>query len=115
MATLKFLWTDDEGCEIEEQLAAKWEICDTCEGEGKHCQHLGAITQSEFSQWDQEEINSYFSGGYDKQCDDCKGLGKVLAYDWDAIDPEIVKKIEEQQEEDRRYQRERESERRMGC
>jgi len=113
--TLDFSYTDEEGTEITEALPAIWEICDTCSGDGHHCQHLGAITESEFSQWDQDEVGSYFSGGYDKTCEECKGKGKVLAFNLDAISSEMQKLIFEAEEEDRRDRMERESERRMGA
>jgi RecJ-like exonuclease len=56
----------------------KWQICSTCEGEGKHSRHLGAYTSDEFHrEFDDESAEHYFSGDYDKPCGDCEGTGKV--------------------------------------
>ncbi len=55
-----------------------WEICCNCSGEGKHSNHIGAITSSELSQdWSDEDLESYKNGAYDKSCAVCYGTGKV--------------------------------------
>lgn len=52
---------------------APWMICDACGGEG-HRDTLGVINPEE---WDEDELENYFAGGYDKSCDVCGGSGKV--------------------------------------
>lgn len=55
-----------------------WVICPTCSGDGKHSQHLGSYTQSEFDDaFDPEEQEEYFAGAYDTICQTCRGQGKL--------------------------------------
>jgi len=99
---------------ITADLPAKWEICSNCEGEGKHSQHLGAITESERADWSDEELSSYFAGHYDITCECCKGSGKVLVLDLDALDADERKDVQDQLKENEDYARAREAEIRMG-
>lgn len=55
----------------------RWAICDGCEGEGKHSKGLGCISSEEMDDWSPEEKQDYFSGKYDRRCEDCGGSGKV--------------------------------------
>ena len=48
--------------------------CPDCRGEGKHSQHLGVINHDE---WEDEELDRYFSGKYDRTCRGCGGQGTV--------------------------------------
>ena len=58
---------------------AKWVICGACEGEGTSSAHLGAITSDEWNgpDWDDDSREDYLEGRYDKQCEKCRGTGKV--------------------------------------
>lgn len=59
-------------------MALKWEICDSCEGDGKSSAYLGSFTRDEFDEhFDAEEADDYFAGRYDRRCEDCDGSGKV--------------------------------------
>ncbi len=77
-------WVDDTDGEHQEtdKLPAKWIICPTCNGEGKHSLHLGAITEEDRDRdWSQDEFEDYTLGGYDRRCEDCEGSGKLLMVD----------------------------------
>lgn len=60
-----------------------FEICQICDGHGKHSQHLGSFTKDEFDQAfdDEESRQNYFDGAYDRPCEPCKGSGKVWVDD----------------------------------
>lgn len=63
-------------------ISAKYEVCPTCEGRGKHVNpsiDCGGITESEWAEWGHEERDMYTSGGYDVICNQCNGLRVVLA------------------------------------
>lgn len=80
--------TDDEGVEIE--LPTCWEICPECNGEGKHSHAVdgNGITSSEWEEWDDEDREFYFRGGYDKICEVCHGSGKIAVVDTEHLSPE---------------------------
>lgn len=52
---------------------APWIICEECSGEGT-VNMLGVINPEE---WDEDELEGYFAGQYDKQCPTCKGRGSM--------------------------------------
>jgi len=120
MATINFTYTDNtpegDGAEVTEALPARWEICHVCEGDGKHSRDIGAITESERqNDWTPEEFDGYLAGAYDKTCDDCKGTGKALALDLNAItDPATLKDVKRQLRQTRRFAQERAHEIAMG-
>ena len=98
-------------------VPAKWEICDECEGHGKHSRHLGAFTGSEFAEEfpDEESRRDYFSGAFDKRCGACKGTGKVLVVDRDGCDADDLAAIDKADDEERGYLAMQASERRFGA
>ena len=64
-------------------VPGQWVICPNCSGDGRHAKHLGFFTQAEFNECfdDAESRGRYFGGGYDKQCEECHGAGKMVAPD----------------------------------
>jgi hypothetical protein len=89
--------TDEEGtfdAEIEVEFPAKWEICQRCEGDGHHSNPSidgNGITSSEWAEWDDEEKDTYMSGGYDIPCEaKCSG-GKALVVDTENLNDEQKK------------------------
>lgn len=85
--TIKVQTADVEHGDDEDRfvlLPANWEICGTCRGNGQHSLRLGAITGSEWAEWDQDEQENYMSGMYDEQCGSCEGKGRVLVVDREA-------------------------------
>jgi DnaJ-class molecular chaperone len=60
------------------QFTGPWVICGRCNGDGSHSHRLGAISAEEMAHdWDEEEQERYFAGGYDETCEECDGTGKV--------------------------------------
>jgi hypothetical protein len=51
--------------------------CYDCTGTGKTSAHLGVIDPSD---WDDEELAFYMSGGYDKPCASCHGTGRQTVH-----------------------------------
>lgn len=106
--------TNDEGEDIE--LPTQWAICSECNGDGKHSQRLGAITQSERERdWDEESWETYLRGGYDRTCDSCSGSGKVLEVDVDKLTPEQGRLWVAWVEDEAEYRQMRRMERDMGA
>lgn len=58
----------------------RWAICAQCDGHGTRDNPAfsNGITSSEWSEWDPDERETYFSGAYDVPCGDCSGSGKVV-------------------------------------
>jgi hypothetical protein len=107
---------DEDGDSAEIELPACWEICDTCDGEGKHSHDFGAITSTEWAEdWSPEEQDEYMHGAYDRKCERCHGTGKVLVVDRAACTVEQNVALDERDEELAYQKAERAAERRMGC
>lgn len=84
----------------------KWEICPRCSGNGTTTRHLGGFTASEWAEacdGDPDFEENYFSGAYDRPCDECNGSGKVKVVDTDQLTPEQLEAYRQEQE-DRRYE-----------
>lgn len=82
MPTIKWRHTDDDDVEHEVALPGRWKICPTCNGDGKHSRHLGAITEEDRERdWSQDEWEGYVAGSYDTGCEECRGTGKVAVID----------------------------------
>jgi hypothetical protein len=87
-----FLMEDDDGNEIE--LPTRWEVCPECDGNGSSSSHLGAITESDWSEWDPDDRADYFAGKYDRTCDVCRGTGLVTQVDESKLTPEELQRYE---------------------
>ncbi len=89
------------------ELPARYEICERCRGEGHHSNPSidgNGITSSEFAEWDEDEVEGYFSGRYDIACEERCDNGKALVVDEQRLTrfQRIIFKAWEQSEEDRR-------------
>jgi hypothetical protein len=88
---------DDEGFFDEEvEIPFKFEVCETCHGKGTHVNpsiDSHGITQDEWSEWDDEEREGYFSGMYDVECYECGGDRVVPCQDYDKMTKELGDKI----------------------
>lgn len=63
---------------------SKYQVCPRCEGEGTHTNPSidgNGITSSEWAEWDEEDREMYMTGGYDVQCELCKGQRVVTVTD----------------------------------
>lgn len=81
------IW-NPEGEEVETDFPAKFDVCGTCEGRGSHVNpsiDRNGITEEEFNE-DPDFRESYFSGAYDMQCVECKGLRVVPVVNLEACD-----------------------------
>jgi DnaJ-class molecular chaperone len=104
---------DDETGE-ERALPTCWEICDACRGNGTTTRHIecdgGGFTASEWAEACYEDPDfreDYFSGVYDRACDECRGSGKVQVVDEDALSEEDRKAWDEQEQAEREIEAER--------
>jgi len=71
-------------------LPAKAQICDLCEGRGKHVNpsiDAHGIGAEEFAE-DPDFMEDYFSGTYDVHCTQCRGRGSILVPDADRCTPQ---------------------------
>jgi DnaJ-class molecular chaperone len=112
------LGDEDQGEESRVvSLPTKFKVCPTCEGRGKHCQHLGAFTQDEMDEHGPDFREDYMAGVYDKTCETCDGQRVVAVVDRDAIavsrNPDFTMALEQydrEQEADREWRAEQEAE-----
>lgn len=98
-------------------LHLKWEVCGTCNGQGKHVNpsiDCHGISQEEFDDDPQFE-EEYFSGTYDVECSECHGRTTSLAIDESKTKREALKAAQDWWDEEDAYHRECEAERRMGA
>lgn len=79
--TMPITMADENGDETTVALPAKWVICTHCNGQGKSSAYLGAFTQQDMDDAGPEFVEDYMRGEYDRPCDDCNGLGRVLIAD----------------------------------
>lgn len=108
-----------DGCVEEVELPSRFEVCSRCEGHGTH-EHPAfdnGITSSEWNgpDWDDESRETYMRGGYDVQCEACKGARVVSVLDRERCTAEQLKLWEQQEREDADYEAECRMEARMGA
>jgi hypothetical protein len=98
------------------EVPAVFEVCSTCEGQGKHVNPAidsNGLSAEDFDR-DPDFEEDYFSGRYDVPCHECHGR-RVVPVIAENCDPVLKAKAEKWMEEFYDYQREIEAERRMGC
>lgn len=96
-------------------LTFEWQICSVCRGDGGHSRRLGVIDSETMNDWDDDEIEFYFSGGYDETCESCNGSGKVKALFRDRLPEDVVEWIDNYERDVYDYAAERRAERMMGA
>ncbi len=93
-----------EGDLVEVQVPGRWEICDTCRGNGTHVNRNidgNGITSEMWADWEPEEREGYFGGHYDVPCEaDCWG-GKVMVPDEERCTWEQKALLERHYEDER--------------
>lgn len=106
MTTRTITVEDDDGNEIDIELPLCWEICATCQGNEKHSRAVddNGITGSEWAEWDQDEREAYKAGAYDRPCEDCRGSGKIQVTDYNKLDEQTLKLVEEKEQADAEYE-----------
>jgi RecJ-like exonuclease len=105
------------GDELQEiSVSTKWEICERCEGNGKHDPESfsNGFTASEFNELfdDEDSQEDYFNGRYDVACRECNTSGKVRVPDLSSLTDEQREGYERALEERADYERECAAERR---
>ena len=114
---IEFITIDDFGMETTHRLPAVWEVCPTCEGEGKHVNRNvdgHGITAEEFAD-DPDFAEDYFAGVYDVTCEECKGRRVVKELDRDKCPPYLLALYDQEQEDEAYYAHISAMERRMGA
>lgn len=116
--TVRVTMSDPDGDEMVVDFPAKFEVCGTCEGRGKHVNpniDRNGISSEDFAE-DPDFEESYFAGHYDQTCNECGGLRVVHAIDTAALSASQQVELalwEEEQEERAGYDREDAYTRRM--
>jgi hypothetical protein len=80
----KLTYEECESCRVK---FSPWEICGECRGEGKHCHHIDGNGLPDSFREDDDSMEDYFSGAYDRECESCDGSGKLKMMMLDANDP----------------------------
>lgn len=100
------VYEDDEA---EFAIPAIYEVCGTCGGKGKHVNpsiDSHGLSREDFDA-DPDFAESYIQGDYDVACAECHGARVSPVPDWDCMDEETKKKVEEAM--DYHYRNEREN------
>ena len=112
---MMFTLETGEGEDIE--IPAKYEVCGTCDGKGRHVNpsiDSHGITREDFDE-DPDFAEGYFNGDYDVPCNECHGNRVAPVVDEGRATPEQVKAAYDKMEDDANYYAECEAERRMGA
>lgn len=90
------------------RIAAKYEVCDTCNGKGTTVNpsiDAHGITSEEFDE-DPDFAESYFRGDYDVSCRECGGKRVVLVPDEENNPADLLEKYNQYLEDKYNYARE---------
>lgn len=104
---------DEEDLEVE----VKYEVCDVCEGKGRHVNpsiDCDGLTSADFDS-DPYFREDYFGGFYDVTCYCCHGNRVILEIDREKTSEDILKRIDKYFAEIAEYKRIQAAERRMGA
>lgn len=116
LETQKIYLLDDNDTEIE--IPGRFITCPRCEGRGSHVnpsidEH--GLSREDFDEMGPDFEEDYFSGVYDVQCHECKGLRVILEVDEDRATEEQIKLYWDEIHEEIEYNRTCAMERRMGA
>ena len=92
---------NEDGGEEEIVLPVRYEVCWRCKGRGSHCNPNidgNGITAGEWAEWDDEEKDTYLSGGYDVVCEKCDGRRVLPEVDRENADEKAVTIYDEWEE-----------------
>jgi hypothetical protein len=98
------------------EVPAVFEVCGTCDGQGKHVApgiDSHGLSAEDFDE-DPDFAEDYFAGRYDIPCNECHGK-RVVPVIAENCDPVLKAKAEKWEQDWYDYQREIEAERRMGA
>lgn len=74
------IYNEETGERDRYTVPGQWVICDACGGDGGTSAHLGAFTAGDWRELDEEWKNDYLRGAFDKNCEECRGTGKIVTY-----------------------------------
>jgi hypothetical protein len=103
-------------CEDEITVPAKYGVCETCDGKGKHVNpsiDAHGLSAEDFDE-DPGFREDYFSGVYDQECNECYGRRVSFVVDESRCTPDQLKAVYASQEGHDSYERQCAAERRMG-
>jgi len=100
--------------EVHDELIipARRELCPVCDGDRVSSAYLGEISMEEN---DEEWLEAYFNGRFDRTCEECEGKGYVLVADYGAMTEKMANEYHEWLEDEHQARMEREAERRAGA
>jgi hypothetical protein len=116
--TITFMLDQDEGEPLDCVMPFRFGVCGTCGGKGKHVNpsiDSEGITGSEMEELGPEFLEDYMGGVYDVPCAECAGQRVVPVIDEARADKKCLDAFHEWQEEQWRYARESDAERRSGA
>lgn len=85
------LLIDEEDGETEISLVLEWEVCSTCDGNGKHVNpsiDAHGLTAGDFAE-DPDFAEDYFNGIHDVECHECHGRRVVAT----SSDPRFLQAV----------------------
>ncbi len=95
------LYRSDAEGDFEVEIPTKFEVCPRCQGRGTRVNPAvdghGISAEEWENDWSEEDQETYMSGGYDVQCDECDGLRVVEIADESRMTPEDVEAWHEQE------------------
>ena len=97
------------------ELPTRFEVCDQCEGRGVSSAYLGAFTQDEWAEQDEDFKADYIAGEYDRTCETCNGLRVVPVVDEDRCPKDLLDRYFKHEFEEAEYQHMCRMERLMGA
>jgi hypothetical protein len=109
------IWEEDE--DITHRLRCKWEVCETCNGNGRHVNagiDCNGLTAEDFYE-DPEFEAEYFSGTFDVTCNECNGRRVVPVLDELANDKDLVARYQKYRDDEYNDARASAQERAMGA
>lgn len=117
--TITFEVINEEGCDEEHTIPAKYMVCPNCGGSGKTTNPAidsHGISAEEWNgpDWSGEDKEFYLNGGYDITCVLCKGKNVVLGVDEKACSVELLLKYQQHVKEMKEDAIEQSWEREMG-
>lgn len=108
---------DHEYGEEDHEVPFHYEVCPTCHGKGKHVNpsvDASGLTAEDFAE-DPDFAEAYCSGRYDVPCYQCHGQRVVPVMTRDRADPELLKRLDADEEDREEFRRFQEAERRFGA
>ena len=105
----------DETVEFVHLIPSVYTVCTECNGEGKSSHYLGVISDEDAA--DDDWMQDYMSGRFDKPCNTCKGLRVESIMDPEYLDahPDIRQMVDDHDAEEAEYRATCRAERMFGA